>query len=154
MCTDLSSGVGVASQQPDCCFTPPLHSCSIERPEYSLYEGVMYNWRAGLKLITLLTPGTRWQLEMDLSARDWFANELPPCPAPPSPPFPPPCRPPPFSFFFFKVYSVPESSFYIVPWQMLCRAAIVPRQFFWDREESQKISTCDFFFSLTPGSLL
>lgn len=23
MCTDLSSGVGVASQQPDCCFTPP-----------------------------------------------------------------------------------------------------------------------------------
>lgn len=29
---------------------------------------------------------------------------------------------------------------------MLCRAAIVPCQFFWDREESQKISTCDFFF--------
>lgn len=29
---------------------------------------------------------------------------------------------------------------------MLCRAAIVPCQFFWDREKSQKISTCDFFF--------
>lgn len=63
---------------------PP--SAPIERPGYSLDEAVMYNWRAGLKLITLLTPGTHWQLEIDLSARAWFANELPltwPSPFPP-----------------------------------------------------------------------
>lgn len=33
---------------------------------------------------------------------------------------------------------------------MLCRAAIVPCQFFWNRVESQKISTCDFFFFFSP----
>lgn len=47
---------------------------------------------------------------------------------------------------------MPRSSFYIVPWQMLCRAAIVPHQFFWGREESQKISTCDFNTSVPPCS--
>lgn len=46
----------------------PPFAC-IERSGYSLDEGVMYNGRAGFKLITLLTPGTHWQLEIDLSAR-------------------------------------------------------------------------------------
>lgn len=45
-----------------------------------------------------------------------------------------------FSPFFLCVcvHLVPRSSFYIVPWQMLCWAAIVPHQFFWGLRESQK----------------
>lgn len=79
---------------------PP--SAPIERPGYSLDEGVMYNWRAGLKLITLLTPGTHWQLEIDLSARAWFANELPLARPSPSPPLHSPVfLPLPRSFSFF-----------------------------------------------------
>lgn len=135
-------------------------STFLKRPVYSLDEGVKYNWRAGLKLITLLTPGTHWQLEIDLSTRAWFANELPRRPALPfsSPPL---CYPPflPFLVFSFLVCvcecvcvrSVPRSSFYTVPWQMLCRAAIVSHQFFWGCEESQKISTCDFNTGVPPA---
>lgn len=85
---------------------------------------------------------------------------------PPSPPLLLPSAPPhpplpvflPFlcSFSFcvcvcMCVHSVPRSSFYIVPWQMLCRAAIVSHQFFWGCEESQKISTCDFNAGVPPA---
>lgn len=146
MCTDLSSGVGVASQQPDCCFTPP--SLLLYRKAW-----VFSVWGCDVQL--------KGRIETDYLVNSWhplaawnrperqglICKWITPLPSPslpslsssaPSSSF--------FFFFFFKVYSVPESSFYIVPWQMLCRAAIVPCQFFWDREESQKISTCDFFF--------
>lgn len=146
--TCLQVCVCVCSQLAARLLFPP--SGPIERPGYSRDEGVMYNWRAGLKLITLLTPGTHWQLEIDLSARAWFANELPLAQPSPSPSPPLPRLPPSLVLFLFLVHSVPRSSFYIVPWQMLCRAAIVPHQFFWGRE-SQKISTCDFNTSVPPA---
>lgn len=101
MCKDLSSGV--CSQPTARLLFPP--SGPIKRPRYSLDEGVMFNWRAGLKLITLLTPGTHCQLEIDLSARAWFANELPLVRPSPSP-FPPLPRLPPSLFFFFLLWSI------------------------------------------------
>lgn len=50
---------------------------------------------------------------------------------------------------FLGVHSVPRSSFYIVPWQMLCWAAHCSPSVFLGCRESQKISTCGIFFCIT-----